>query len=296
MEAHPDVKFFKTVEQFNVLSADTIISMQKDYDVTIEEIDYSPLSGRYWTLLGEPISYGSPTIEYKTEHPNVVVFRPKNSSSSLELLTETILQCPFTRAVLYPNDDTKTLIGKYRNTEKFNRENDRRQKNTVITTTHHLTYVFPELSLLEKDYVRDLFHVVRDQVYQEQADIAAQMKLSRLRMPTNQVIGRFVTEMFLEEYNDKYYLTFVYEEREKVRNSDGLKEEKEKSEDRKNMNVPIELELLADLPLDDDDNLNDTDESGVIIDDESYVRYALVLNIFSSHDENSPIPDIIKIQ
>jgi len=286
-------RFFLSIEDFHGLPSDQVLSLQADYDLTFEQVDHSALTRSYWTYFGEMIAYGNAKCpskpRFETEHPTVVVFRPKGFSHPMTSITDTILDCPFSKVTLYPADNETSRIAKYRNSQYFNvsspRPSAHRIQNKVIVSIHTVTYVFPELSPLEKDYIQELFHLLKDQVYQEQEEVAASMKLSQSRMPTNQLIGRFVTEMALEQHDDKHYLTFTYEERGKVGSS---KSPILPHASRVHADVPLTLEIFADVPMEDDDDLDSGDKDGVVIEDEPRVRFALILEMFSPESDSSP--------
>lgn len=282
-------RFFLTLDEFHELPANTIISLKTEYDISFEGVESATISQSHWTYFGETVAHGNPkckfSSQFRNEHPNYGVFRPKGSPHPMSIMTDSILECPFTRLVLYPAEDTTSKISKYRQQHSTQmvspRPSQRAAANQVIVSVHRVSYRFPEITLLEKDYLRDLFQMLRERVYSEQEEAAASMKLSRSKMPVNQLIGRFVTEMELEEHHGHHYLTFTYEERGKIGNSKSPILGRSSKEARSS-EVPLELELFADVPLEDDDSLNDSDEAGVVIDGEPYVRFALVLELYNS--------------
>lgn len=132
-----------------------------------------------------------------------------------------------------------------------------------------VVYKFPDLHLIQRDYIYQFFLTFWEQLFDEQEEDLESFdpssydpRRANLPMPSNYLLGKFVTAMFLQESGKDYYLIFGYE-----------------SWGSDSIDCDDELEITMYVEVDHDDEIGPDDEDHVITDELgiSSVFYSLAL-------------------
>lgn len=141
-----------------------------------------------------------------------------------------------------------------------------------------LVYELPELSLIQKDYISEFFHLLRDQLL-EQQDSALQegypnfdlesfdadsfdLRLDKYPLPTNSLLEYHVRTLVLDMQGDKFHLIIGCDAEQSL----------------EHRNAPDEIEVMATVLLDPDDEVRAEDaDSTTTLDGESAVAFHLTM-------------------
>jgi hypothetical protein len=146
-------------------------------------------------------------------------------------------------------------------------------KHLSYFNQHVLVYALPELSLIQKDYIGDFLHLLRDQLLEQQDSHLQEthpnldpdefdLRLDSYPLPDNELLDFHVRCLVLHRDGDNFYLIIGCDSKPAL----GFKE------------APSEIEIMANVYLDADDNVQDGDEESIsTLDGETVVLYHLSL-------------------
>jgi hypothetical protein len=289
--------FFMPTSNYDKLADTTKDKLKGLYAITAEPITASRVVKRYWTTLCDTVVPCQVTndqllpIEDFTYDSGVqyTVLRPTALLSEIfdqQQIIHRIENHPITSVSFYNPSESVAMEDRH---SVIPTEVPR--GFTVVKTT--VVYELEELAPLQLDYVNELFAFVWQRIFDEQEEAYAEDDFNRGRLPSNSLVGQFVSTVGFERYQDDCYLVFTYDRFQRVSNNNNKLSKSEVGESNQEETVkpmltggvelPLEIEILASIPLaeDDTDAISLEDQEYLTIDDDGdqavsfYVHAAL---------------------
>ena len=282
--------FFVPTHDYVALSDSVKTTLDEQYFVTTETVVASTASKKYWSNIWDELQpcvitesglLPADTFILNTTEQLYTVLRPKELLSTVfneEAIIMRSMASPLITIQFYDGSNPIALDGR---ATAIPRETPR--GFGVVRKT--VTYAIEDLEPIQLDYVSELFTTVWQQIYDEQEANYDEEEFGRGRPPVNGLISQFVVAMTFERQADDCYLTFDYELYNRQQNKN-IPRERDASDVKimvldKEAELPTEIEILAVIPLaeDDDVEISPEDMESVTVDEdgEQAVNFAVTL-------------------
>jgi hypothetical protein len=252
--------FFMPTSDYDKLSEATKETLKGLYAISDEPIVASNVVKQYWTTLCDPVAPCQadnnkllPLEDFVYDSSaGYTVLRPAALLSEIfdqQEIIQRIETHPITSVSFYGSVDSVVVEDR-----QSAIPNELPRGFTSIKTT--IVYELEELAPLQLDYVNELFGFIWQRIYDEQEEAYDEESFNRGKPPTNSLIGQFVTGATLERHQDHCYLVLVYERFHLIKSNN--KAQTSNNEEAKAMltgpvELPVEIEILASIPMAEDD-------------------------------------------
>ncbi len=271
--------FFVATTDYAALDEVIKTILTEEYFVTAETVVASTCSKKFWSNIWDELQPCTITLMGLVPNESFTfdaalsytVLRPKALLQEVFDEQQIIMRSmasPLITIHFYNDSNPVALDGRHSTI-------DRAVPKGYAVTTKIVTYALEDLEPIQLDYVNELFTVVWQEVYDEQKEAYDEEQLSRGRPPVNSLIGQFVTAMTFERHEDDCYLTFTYEVYNKAVNPNVKKLSAAEGEVPvmvldKEAELPTEIEIMASIPLADDDDaeIGPADMESVTVDED----------------------------
>lgn len=271
--------FFLPTRDYEALSDSVKNTLDQQYLITVDKVIASTASRKYWSPIWDDLESCVITDNGLVPDNNLVfdetlsytILRPRALLDEIFNQNAIIIRCmnsPLITINFYDGSnpialgDRQSVI-------------DRSHLRGFEVTKKRVTYELEDLEPIQLDYVNELFTVVWQQIYDEQEENYDEADFNRGRPPINGLISQFVVAVTLERHNDDCFLTFDYElydrpvRKAPVEGKNQVNEGEEKLMVLDKGELPAEIEIMAAIPLaeDDDIELSPDDMQHITIDD-----------------------------
>lgn len=254
------VSFFLPTGIYDAASPEIKAIMDEEYFVTKEAIVVSTISDKYWSNLWDTLkpctidANGLLPCETFVFNSNCdyTILRPKQLLSEIFDQDKIILRAmdsPLITIHFYNRSNPIALEGRE---SKIDRETPR----GFTVTKRSITYQLEDLEPLQLDYVNELFREIWQRIYDEQEEAYDADDYNRGLPPVNSLISQFVVAVTFERQENDCYLTLNYEVYNRTAGRAKVLEADEVVPLRldKEAELPSEIEIVASIPLADDDD------------------------------------------